>query len=156
MQKDEKDIKAVGIDASVLLKKLKAFKKESKPTPTRKTISKAIPIVNTNSPFALLTDKEITMVLAKRARDTRVRQGKTQADVASGANITSKSTYTNFEQNGTISLENFVKVVRSLGKLEHLEEILKESLADKLSDFESGKSKKKNVRVRVKKSKKEN
>ena len=38
--------------------------------------------INTQSPFSILTDEEIALVLAKRARDIRVRKKRTQAELS--------------------------------------------------------------------------
>ncbi len=86
--------------------------------------------------FSVLTDEEVALVLAHRAHKLRVSQEKTQADITKGANLSSASTYAHFEQNGRISLINFIKVMRTLGRLHELEVLLKGSLSQVLDKFE--------------------
>lgn len=88
--------------------------------------------LNPNSSFSTLTDDEIALVLALRAKRTRLHLDKKQKDISLTANLSSSSTYPNFEQKGTISLLNFIKVIRAFGKLHELEQLLKPSVQDKI------------------------
>jgi len=88
--------------------------------------------LNPNSSFSTLTDDEIALVLALRAKRTRLHLDKKQKDISLKANLSSSSTYPNFEQKGTISLLNFIKVIRAFGKLHELEQLLKPSVQDKI------------------------
>ena len=88
--------------------------------------------LNPNSSFSTLTNDEIALVLALRAKKTRLHLDKKQKDISSEANLSSSSTYPNFEQKGTISLLNFIKVIRAFGKLHELEQLLKPSVQDKI------------------------
>ena len=45
------------------------------------------------------------------------------------------TTYSNFEQNGRISLINFIKVMRSFGRLNELEVLLNETVKEKINKF---------------------
>ena len=51
--------------------------------------------LNPNSSFSTLTDDEIALVLALRAKRTRLYLDKKQKDISSKANLSSSSTYPN-------------------------------------------------------------
>jgi DNA-binding phage protein len=114
---------------SDLLKKLQEAQQESKKT--QKTN------INTNSAFGTLTDDEISYVLALRAKKARIASNETQSEFSKKASLSSTTTYSNFEQNGRISLINFIKVMRSLGKLDELEELLNETVKEKINKLNS-------------------
>lgn len=105
-----------------LLEKLKESQKKIK-----KDIKNRL---NPNSSFGTLTDDEIALVLAVRAKQTRLCQNKKQSDVSKEANLSSQTTYSNFEQTGAISMVNFIKVMRVLGKLNELENLLQTTPKD--------------------------
>ena len=73
--------------------------------------------------FELSTPKEILKELALRVKDERIRQDKTQEDVAKKAGI-GLATYQRFENNGQIKFESFVSILLVLGKSEELSNIL--------------------------------
>jgi hypothetical protein len=50
--------------------------------------------------------------------------------------LSSPTTYSNYEQKGTISMINFIKVMRTLGKLEELEKLLLPTAKEKIEKFE--------------------
>lgn len=100
--------------------------------------------LNPNSSFATLTDEEIALVLSLRAKELRISQNKKQKDFSLEAKLSSPTTYSNFEQKGTISMINFIKVMRSFGKLEELENLLLLSTKEKIKKL--AKKTKKRVR----------
>lgn len=100
--------------------------------------------LNPNSSFATLTDEEIALVLSLRAKELRISQNKKQKDFSLEAKLSSPTTYSNFEQKGTISMINFIKVMRSFGKLEELENLLLPSTKEKIKKL--AKKTKKRVR----------
>jgi transcriptional regulator with XRE-family HTH domain len=73
--------------------------------------------------LSLKTDLEILNELADKCRQLRLRQNMSQQEVADRAGIALR-TYRRFEQEGLISLERFVAVVRALNRLSELEELL--------------------------------
>ncbi|MBE0496275.1 MAG: hypothetical protein IBX45_07675 [Campylobacterales bacterium] len=109
-----------------LLKKLKQSQQNAKNILKRK--------LTPASTFATLTDNEIAQVIALRAKALRVRQGKKQADFSAQAQLSSPTTYANFEQKGTISLVNFIKVMRTFGRLEELEALLQPTVKEQIQD----------------------
>jgi len=92
--------------------------------------------LNPNSAFGTLTDEEIAMVLALRAKELRLSANKKQSDFAKEAELSSPTTYSNYEQKGSISMINFIKVMRTFGRLEELEKLLLPTTKEKIEKFE--------------------
>ncbi len=90
-----------------------------------------------NSPFGTLTDDEIALVLALRAKELRLSKNKKQSDFAKEAELSSPTTYSNYEQKGSISMINFIKVMRAFGRVEELEKLLLPTIRDKIEKMES-------------------
>ncbi|MDX4060454.1 hypothetical protein Q6A89_08005 [Aliarcobacter skirrowii] len=88
--------------------------------------------LNINSAFGTLTDEEIAIVLALRAKKLRLYQNKKQSDFAKEAELSSPTTYSNYEQKGSISMINFIKVIRTFGRLEEFEKLLLPTIKDKI------------------------
>lgn len=107
-----------------LLKKLQQSQKKA-----QKAIKKRL---NPNSAFATLTDDEIMLVLALRAKELRISQNKKQNEFSNEAKLSSPTTYSNFEQKGTISMINFIKVIRTFGRLDELERLLQPTTKEKI------------------------
>jgi len=85
--------------------------------------------------FALLSEEEMALVLAHRAKRLRLQKNIKQKELGQMANLSSATTYSNFEQTGKISLVNFLKVLRALGRTPEAEELLKLSLSDTISIY---------------------
>ena len=100
--------------------------------------------LNINSNFSTLTDEEIALVLSLRAKELRISQNKKQVEFSNEANLSSPTTYSNFEQKGNISMLNFIKVIRNFGRLDELEKLLLPTPKEMIEKFE--KSDKKRVR----------
>lgn len=100
--------------------------------------------LNINSSFGTLTDEEIALVLSLRAKELRISQNKKQVEFSNEANLSSPTTYSNFEQKGNISMLNFIKVIRTFGRLDELEKLLLPTPKEMIENFE--KSDKKRVR----------
>ena len=113
---------------SKLLEKLQKTQKE-----VEKSVKKKL---NPNSAFGTLTDDEIALVLAYRAKNLRISQQTKQSEFSKAAKLSSASTYANFEQKGTVSLINFIKIVRNFGRLHELETLLKPTVAEKIEAFD--------------------
>lgn len=92
--------------------------------------------LNINSAFGTLTDEEIAIVLALRAKKLRLYQNKKQSDFAKEAELSSPTTYSNNEQKGSISMINFIKVIRTFGRLEELEKLLLLTTKEKIEKIE--------------------
>ncbi len=98
--------------------------------------------LNPNSAFGTLTDDEIAMVLAIRAKELRLSQNKKQSDFAKEAQLSSPTTYSNYEQKGAISMINFIKVMRAFGRVEELEKLLLPTTKEKIEKLEKRRVKK--------------
>lgn len=76
--------------------------------------------------FSLATTEEILKELGKRAKEKRKREIKyfgSQKDFAKHIGMTSRR-YQEFEINGKITLEKFIDVLRGLGVLEDIQDLL--------------------------------
>ena len=124
--------------ADTLLSKLKKYERDAKLEKKQN--------INTEASFSLLTDEEILLVLAHRAKKLRIANTIKQKDFSKSAKLSSPSTYSNFEQTGKVSLLNFIKIVRNLGRLSEMELLLKSDLSSKIDSFEKRTKKKKRVR----------
>lgn len=114
---------------SELLKKLKNSQQNAKKIVKRK--------LTPTSTFATLTDDEIAQVIAMRAKELRVKQDKKQREFSTEAELSSPTTYANFEQKGIISLANFIKVMRTFGRLEELEALLRPTVKEQIEDVKA-------------------
>ncbi|MBU1216081.1 hypothetical protein KJ870_05565 [bacterium] len=119
--------------SSKLLEKLKLSQKDAKKSIKRK--------LNPNSAFTILTDEEIALVLALRAKNLRISQNIKQSELSKNANLSSPTTYSNFEQKGTVSLLNFIKIMRSFARVNELENLLQQTVAMKIEELQSGQKK---------------
>ncbi len=122
----------------ILLDSLKSIEKKVKDSKRQN--------INIDSSFNVLTDEEILLVLAHRAKKLRVSENIKQSTFSKKAQLSSPSTYSNFEQTGKVSLLNFIKIVRAFGRLSEVESLLKGSLSKKIDSFENKKSDRKRVR----------
>ena len=114
---------------SELLKKLKHSQQNAKKIVKRK--------LTPTSTFATLTDDEIAQVIAMRAKELRIKQDKKQREFSAEAELSSPTTYANFEQKGIISLANFIKVMRTFGRLEELEALLRPTVKEQIEDVKA-------------------
>lgn len=102
--------------------------------------------INIDASFSVLTDEEILLVLAHRAKKLRINENTKQSTFSKNAELSSSSTYSNFEQTGKVSLLNFIKIVRAFGRLSELQPLLKSSLSYKIESFEKKKANRKRAR----------
>jgi len=126
------------MDKNDLLSKLKSYEKDAKKSKKKN--------ININASFATLTDEEIALVLAHRAKRLRVENSLKQSEFSKAANLSSPTTYSNFEQTGKVSLINFIKIVRNFGRSEELELLLKSNISSIIDSAQSLKGLKKRVR----------
>lgn len=126
------------MDNSNLLSKLKSFEQDAK-TKKKKNI-------NINASFSTLTDEEISLVLAHRAKKLRLENNIKQSEFSKSADLSSTTTYSNFEQTGKVSLINFIKIVRNFGKTKELESLLKSDISSLINNVENHKKSKKRAR----------
>ena len=126
------------MQSSTLLSKLESFAKGAKKA-QRESIS-----VDAN--FSLLTDEEIALVLAHRSKKLRIANNQKQREFSKSANLSSPTTYSNFEQTGKISLLNFIKVFRAFGKISEIENLLKTTISEKIDVAQNSQKEKKRIK----------
>ena len=126
------------MDNDTLLSKLKFFEQDAKTTKKKN--------INIDVTFSTLTDEEISLVLAHRAKKLRIENNLKQSEFSKGANLSSATTYSNFEQTGKASLINFIKIVRNFGRMEELENLLKSDISSVIDNANNMKKLKKRIR----------
>lgn len=126
------------MDSNNLLSKLKSYEQEAKSTKKKN--------INTEASFSTLTDEEISLVLAHRAKKLRIENNLKQKEFSKSANLSSPTTYSNFEQTGKVSLINFIRIVRNFGKTAELEGLLKGNISSVIDNAQNIKKPKKRVR----------
>ena len=92
--------------------------------------------LNINSKFGTLTNEEIALVIAQRARNLRISQQLKQSEFSKIATLSSPTTYSNFEQTGKISFLNFIKTVRAFNRLDELENLLNPTILQRIENNE--------------------
>jgi len=73
--------------------------------------------------FLLFTEEEIVEEFGQRASKLRIRLNMTQKEFATKAGI-SFATYRKFEQTGQTSLVTFIKILRYLGVLKEISDLM--------------------------------
>ena len=124
--------------SNTLFSKLKKYEKEAKLEKKQN--------INTEASFSILTDEEILLVLAHRSKKLRIANNIKQKQFSENAHLSSPTTYSNFEQTGKVSLINFIKIMRSFGRLHELESLLKSNLSSKINSLEKKTQERKRVR----------
>jgi len=80
------------------------------------------------------------------AKKLRIENNLKQSEFSKGANLSSSTTYSNFEQTGKASLINFIKIVRNFGRMEELENLLKSDISSVIDNVQNNTKVKKRVR----------
>jgi len=123
--------------ATNLLSKLKRYEKDAK------LVKKSN--IDINSTFSTLTDEEVLLVLAHRAKKLRIANNLKQKEFSENAQLSSPTTYSNFEQTGKVSLLNFIKILRAFGRVSELEVLLKSTLSSKIDAISGIQKEKKRI-----------
>ncbi len=126
------------MDSNNLLTKLKSFEQNAKTTKKKN--------INIDATFSTLTDEEISLVLAHRAKKLRIENSLKQSEFSKSANLSSPTTYSNFEQTGKASLINFIKIVRNFGRTSELENLLRSDISSVIDNAQNSNKAKKRVR----------
>lgn len=126
------------MDSNNLLSKLKSLQKDANTTKKKN--------IHIDASFSTLTDEEISLVLAHRAKKLRIENDLKQSEFSKGAQLSSPTTYSNFEQTGKASLINFIKIVRNFGRMEELENLLKSNISSVINNAQNKTKQKKRVR----------
>jgi len=77
----------------------------------------------TSQEFLLQSEEEIAKSLGEKAKALRVQKNITQENFALKAGVPS-ATYGKFERTGVVSLVAFLKILRHLGRLKDISELL--------------------------------
>ena len=85
--------------------------------------------------YTLHTPEEIAMTLAKRVKDLRLRKRWRRATLAQRSNV-SEASLKRFEQTGKVSMENFLKLVFALDRLDDMTTILQPPAANSIKELE--------------------
>jgi len=79
----------------------------------------------TSAEFLLNTDDEIALILSKQAKSLRIKKNLSQKEFSKKIGI-KYGTYIKFESSGQISLKGFITILRNLGRLKKLSDLLAE------------------------------
>ncbi len=90
--------------------------------------------------FELKTTGEIAQALAKRMRDLRLQKKWKRTTLAERSGV-SESSLRRFEQTARISLENFLKLLSTLGRLDEMDKLLQPPTVKSIDDLETLKKK---------------
>ena len=85
--------------------------------------------------FKLKTSEEIARELAEKVREIRLRNRWKRSTLAQRSGVT-ESSLRRFEQTARISLENFLKLLSALGRLDEVDQLLKPPAALSIDDLE--------------------
>ena len=90
--------------------------------------------------FELKTTGEIAQVLAKQVKELRLLNKWKRSTMAERSGV-SESSLRRFEQTARISLENFLKLLSALGRLDEMGDLLHPPSAKSIDDLEAQKRK---------------
>ena len=90
--------------------------------------------------FELKTTGEIAQILAKRVKELRLLNKWKRSTLAERSGV-SESSLRRFEQTARISLENFLKLLSALGRLDEMGDLLHPPSAKSIDDLEARKRK---------------
>lgn len=86
-------------------------------------------------PYSLYTPEEVSRLLAERLKELRLRKKWKRTTLAHRSGVTEAS-LKRFEQTGKISMENFLKLVFTLDRIDEMTTILKPSNARSIKELE--------------------
>ncbi|MFA7171679.1 MAG: helix-turn-helix transcriptional regulator [Candidatus Paceibacterota bacterium] len=84
--------------------------------------------------FTFKTPEETSKDLSNRLKDLRLIKKWKRSTLAKRSGVT-ESSLRRFEQTGKISMENFLKLVHALGRLDEIESLLKPPKAQSIEDL---------------------
>ena len=86
------------------------------------------------SKFQLNTSTEVARTLADRVKTLRLQKKWKRSTLAARSGV-SESSLRRFEQSGKVSLENFLKLLSALGRLDEMNELLQPPAARSIEDL---------------------
>ena len=90
--------------------------------------------------FELKTTGEIAQILAKQVKELRLLNKWKRSTMAERSGV-SESSLRRFEQTARISLENFLKLLSALGRLNEMDDLLRPPSAKSIEELETRKDK---------------
>jgi transcriptional regulator with XRE-family HTH domain len=90
--------------------------------------------------FELKTTVEVAQTLAGRVKKLRLRKKWKRSTLAERSGV-SEGSLCRFEQTNKISLENFLKLLSALGRLDEMDELLQPPTIRSIDDLETRKQK---------------
>jgi len=90
--------------------------------------------------FTLKTPQETSTDLADRLKKLRLLKKWKRSTLAKRSGVT-ESSLRRFEQSGKVSMENFVKLVHALGRLDELDTLLMPPKAQSIDELEENENK---------------
>jgi transcriptional regulator with XRE-family HTH domain len=90
--------------------------------------------------FGIKTTVEVAQTLAGRVKRLRLQKKWKRLTFAERSGV-SESSLRRFEQTGKISLENFLKLLSALGRLDEMDELLQQPTIQSIDDLEKRKQK---------------
>ena len=90
--------------------------------------------------FELKTTGEIAQLLAKQVKELRLLNKWKRSTLAERSGV-SESSLRRFEQTARISLENFLKLLSALGRLDEMDDLLHPPSAKSIDELETRKHK---------------
>lgn len=85
--------------------------------------------------YSLHTPEEISQTLAARLKELRLLKRWKRRTLAERSGVTEAS-LKRFEQTGKVSMENFLKLVFALGRLDEIETLLRPAAARSIKELE--------------------
>ncbi|MDY0220528.1 MAG: helix-turn-helix domain-containing protein [Desulfobacterium sp.] len=85
--------------------------------------------------YSLHTPEEISQILAIRLKELRLLKRLKRSTLAERSGVTQAS-LKRFEQTGKVSMENFLKLVMALGRLDEMETLLRPARARSIQELE--------------------
>lgn len=85
--------------------------------------------------YSLHTPEEISQILAARLKELRLVKRLKRRTLAERSGVT-ESSLKRFEQSGKVSMENFLKLVMTLGRLDEIETLLQPAKARSIKELE--------------------
>jgi HTH-type transcriptional regulator/antitoxin HipB len=86
--------------------------------------------------FELKTTGEIAQTLARRIRELRLQKKWKRSTLAERSGV-SESSLRRFEQTARISLENFLRLMSALGRLDEMDKLLQPPSVKSIDDLET-------------------
>ena len=85
--------------------------------------------------YSLSTPDDTALTLSKRIKELRLSKKWKRTTLSKRSGVTEAS-LRRFEQTGKVSMENFLKLVFALGRLDEVNELLKAPIAQSIKDLE--------------------